>query len=217
MDTGSEHSTNGSEGTLLGAGTNDPGQPEGAGAGAGEQPQQTGQAGQAGQAGQEPQGSTAAKEYEAFTIPEDAPNVIADEGAMKEFGALAQKHGLAQEAAQEFVNLGAKMIQRAAGDRDEAMHAKLEEIKYKWHRETTGDPAIAAELNHARRVVNRFGGDDLKAMFDETGVGSHRLMVKFLIEVGKAMGEAPLQMPNAGPTGPADARAIANQLYDGKM
>ena len=157
--------------------------------------------------------------YEPFRIPEEAANVAADAEAMEGFGTLARELNLSQEQAQKVVEFGARIMHRAVGDGMEALRAQMEEVKQKWHREASEDPVIKADLNYAVRAVRRFDADgEVGKLFDKTGIGSHKAMVRFMIEVGKAIGEAPLYTQGAvAAGGGGDIRSVASSMYEGKM
>lgn len=170
-------------------------------------------------ADQQTQQQAAPESYEQFVIPEDATNVIANEEVMTGFGDLARELNLTQEQAQKVVEFGAKTMHKAIGDGMEAMRAQVEEIKAKWHKEASADPAVTEGLPHALRAMKRFDTDGSVAkLFDETGVGSHKAMIRFMVEVGKAIGEAPLHTQGAGGVGSQEGiKAMADGLYSGKM
>ena len=157
--------------------------------------------------------------YEPFQIPEDATNIAPNDEVMTGFGDLARELNLSQEQAQKVVEFGARSMHKAIGDGMEAIRAQMEEVKAKWHREASEDPAIKTDLNYALRAVKRFDTDGaVSKMFDETGVGSHPAMIRFMIEIGKATGEAPLHTQGAGTGGGAqDLKTIANDVFGGKM
>jgi len=157
-------------------------------------------------------------EYGEFTIPDEATNVAVNEEVMGGFKALASELNLSQEQAQKVVAFGANAMHKAIGDGMEAIRAQVEEVKLKWRKEAIEDPAVKTDLPFAQRVVDRFRDDDFVGMLNETGVGSHKAMIKFLIQVGKAMGEAPLLTGGVGTTGiGTDVKSLANSIYEGKM
>lgn len=158
-------------------------------------------------------------DYSGLKLPDDATNVEATEETMGGFKALAKELNLSQEQAQKVVEFGAKTMHKAIGDGMEAIKAQVEEMKRKWHSEASNDPAVKADLPFAKRVVNRFRDDEFIGMLNETGVGSHKAMIKFLINVGKAMGEAPLLTDGIGVKGAGgeDFKSLANSVYKDKM
>ena len=58
--------------------------------------------------------------------------------------------------------------------------------------------AFEERLDLAQRAVNEFGGDDLKAVLDETGLGNHPGVIKAFANVGQKMMEAGVDTTGRG-------------------
>lgn len=165
-------------------------------------------------------GKSAAEESPSFRMPDGLDNLTYDESAAGEFAAFAGQLGLRQEQTQKLFAFGAKLMNRKIGDGMEAVRAQIEGIKRKWEGETRADGPLMGDIRYANGLVDRFGTDETRKMFDETGVGSHKEMVRFLVEVGRAIGESPVYAQEAGGAGGggrSDMQALANDLYKNMM
>jgi hypothetical protein len=129
--------------------------------------------------------SKAPEKYE-FKAPEgvalDAEFVTALEQKAKDLG-------LSQEAAQELYDLGVKA---ALKDRD-SFTAKVTETQASWlaaaqaDKEFGGDQ-LAANMAIAKKALD-FATPEFKAMLNQSKLGNHPEVVRFMFRIGKAMSE----------------------------
>lgn len=125
----------------------------------------------------------APEKYEDFKLPEGLGTV--DPEAQTEFQALAKEANLSQEQAQKMVDLYTKRV----GSLQDQLRQGLETQMETWKNQTLTDPLFAgaeAEKNFdtARGALTRFGSPDLQKLLNETGLGNHPEVVKFMYNVG---------------------------------
>lgn len=72
-----------------------------------------------------------------------------------------------------------------------------------------GGDAYDENLAVAKKAIDAFGDGDLKAVLNESGLGSHPAVIRFALNAGKSLGDAPVLKTNAG-----DAKkTLAEALY----
>ena len=129
----------------------------------------------------------APEKYEAFNLPE---NVVFDQEVLSSFEGLAMKHGLSQKAAQEFVDLAIDNENRNVETFKE-QHAKL---MGEWTSAIKNDSEFGGvkfkeTQERARRVIRKFGSDDLRASLKASGYGNNPELIKIFAKIDRAMGE----------------------------
>jgi hypothetical protein len=125
-------------------------------------------------------------EYE-FKLPE---GVDLKGEALDELKAFAKEKGLTQEEAQKLADLGAKQAQGFAAQ----VVAQQKEATAKWAEETTSDKEIGGDklpenLAVAKQALDKFGSPALKALLNQSGLGNHPEVVRFMVRAGKAISE----------------------------
>lgn len=151
----------------------------------------------------------APEKYEAFSLPE---NVTFDQEVLTSFEGLARKHGLSQKAAQEFVDLAINNENRNVETFKE-QHATL---MSEWTSAIKNDPEFGGvkfkeTQERARRVIRKFGNDDLRASLKASGYGNNPELIKIFAKIDRAMGEdsSVESAANAAPK----TMSIAEALY----
>jgi len=129
----------------------------------------------------------AALEYADFSVPE---GVTLNPELLGEFKGVAQAMGLKQEQAQQLTDLGVKLTQGLLAQQAQA----LETQKTAWFNETKADAEIGgdkfdASMTAAARAVKQFVPDELKLLFDQTGIGNHPDLVKAFVKIGSMLKE----------------------------
>lgn len=130
-------------------------------------------------------------DYEDFTLPEGA-NVDAE--IMGKFTALAKESKLTQEAAQEVVNIGMELAQKAAGEVQAAIEQSWADQREAWVKEIKGDKELGGKkfeetIQRANRVLERFADPSMVEYLDQSGFGDNAHLVRFLAKVDSAMSE----------------------------
>lgn len=112
---------------------------------------------------------------------EFVPEVVA------KFSALAKKHGLTQEGAQELADFQSALIKQASASEEH----EFETMKKGWAEETNklfGARKPEAVVN-AARFLDKFGTPELRKFLDETGFGNHPELARALDRAGAAISE----------------------------
>ena len=109
-----------------------------------------------------------------------------DSVAAEEFTTRAKELKLDQATAQKFADLGAKMAQRQVENHAKLIESWTESVKT--DKEIGGDK-LPENLGIARKAIDAFGSDSLKALLNQSGMGNHPEVVKFAYKVGKAISE----------------------------
>jgi len=126
----------------------------------------------------------APEKYADFKVPE---GIEINQPMLEEFKTTAKKHNLTQEAAQELIDLQVKHVKGIS----EGLLTTFNQIKTDWKKDTV--TALGAdykkELVYAGRAIEQFGTPELRTILNQTGVGSHKELVKFFVKVGKAISE----------------------------
>jgi hypothetical protein len=160
------------------------------------------------QAEEEAKANEVPEEYADFTLPD---GVTIDTEVGGEFKTLAKELGLTQAKAQQVMDLGAKLVQKADAQRAEAMASEVS----KWaeasrtDKEFGGDK-LAENLAGAKKALSEFGSPELQTMLNESGLGNHPEVIRLLHRVSKAISEDKIVRGNATP-GATDA---AKSLYN---
>lgn len=149
----------------------------------------------------------APEKYEPFTAPE---GTALDAAVMTEFETAARELNLPQDAAQ-------KLIDKMAPVMAKQQTAQLEQLRTDWAAASTSDKEFGGDkltenLGFARKAMDTFGTPELKTMLNETGLGNHPDVVRFMVRAGKAISEDKIVTSGA----PASAnRSAAEVLYGG--
>ena len=158
-------------------------------------------------------------QYEFNTEVADAPNVL-DPEVLTAFGEVAKELDLPQEAAQKVLDKVAPVMQARQA-------AVVEQVKLDWANESQADKEFGGEslndnLEIAKSSLNAFGTDALKSLLQESGLGNHPEVIRFMYRAGKAISEDSYvgnsDGANAKSNGiPKDFNGIANALYSNQQ
>lgn len=106
-------------------------------------------------------------------------------GEMEDF---AKEHGLSNDAAQELVDWQNDMLNNVVIRAQEIQEKQIDT----WRQEVVEDPELGGEnlaqvSEYAKNVVKRYGNEKLIGMLNESGLGNHIEVVRFLSSIGRAM------------------------------
>ena len=156
--------------------------------------------------------------YEFNSKVADAPDEL-DPEVLTAFGEVAKELDLPQEAAQKVLDKVAPVIQ--------AKQAKaVEQARADWATESQSDEEfggenLAANLEIAKSSLKEFGTDALKSLLQESGLGNHPEVIRFMYRAGKATSEdgyvGNSQGANAKGGVPKDFNGIADALYSNQQ
>ena len=157
-------------------------------------------------------------QYEFNTKVADAPEEL-DPDVVTAFGDVAKDLDLPQDAAQKVLDKMAPVIQ--------AKQAKVvEQTKVEWANQSKSDQEFGGEsltenLDVAKASLDTFGTDALKSLLQETGLGNHPEVIRFMYRAGKAISEDSYVGNSEGAAGksnvPKDFNGIANALYSNQQ
>lgn len=205
---GGDSTGNGTTGTPPAGdgGTGESGQTAGNGAKTPEQIAADEAAAKAAEDAAKPQG--APEKYEAFTAPEGA---TLDAKVMDQFAEAARELNLPQDAAQ-------KMIDKMAPLMASRQAEQIEQLRTEWAEQSNTDKEFGGDklqenLVHARKALDTFATPELKTILNETGLGNHPELVRFMVRAGKAIAEDKIV---TGGQATAGNRSAAEVLYGGK-
>lgn len=129
----------------------------------------------------------APEQYEEFTAPE---GVALDPALSGDLKTLAKDLDLTQEQAQKVADLGARQAQALVAKQTEALTAAATEWEAQARADTEyGGDAFEENLGVAKKAVDAFATPELKKLLNETRLGSHPEMIRFMVRAGKAISE----------------------------
>lgn len=155
--------------------------------------------------GKPPTGEVQAKEgtgeYSIPPSPEGYTLVFGEEvqvdaDALESFKALAHAQGLSQGQAGKIAELYASMV----AQQEERTLQSIKETEQRWLGELKQSGQFSQTIAHARTAMERFGSQDLFAVLDNSRLGSHPAVVRFVARVGKALAEPSSIRSGASPT-----------------
>lgn len=136
--------------------------------------------------------------YKDLSLPDGA---VVDEKEMASYKNLAKELNLTPESAQAILDFEAKRLSAGAAA---AATAWQEQVK-----QEHGDklPIVMATC---AKAINQFGGDELRTLLDQTGLGNHPILVRAFYQAGSLLKED----RQAGSSGGAKADVtFAQALY----
>ena len=132
--------------------------------------------------------------YAEISLPENS-RISPDELAA--FKQTAAQVKLPAEGLQTWLSYEENRLQTAAEEAEKKRRAELEN----WARQTQEvfGPAWQAEVSKAVRAADAFGGDPLRQLLEETGLGNHPVIVRTFHAVAQRICEdvTPGGVPNA--------------------
>lgn len=122
-----------------------------------------------------------------FNMPE---GMELDEKAAETFTPVLKELGVTQAQADKLTEAFAGWISDAAEQGQQAREAAATEMAENWVQEmkadeTYGGDQYEANLAVARQVVEKIGGESFKNALDETGLGNHPEVFRFLMKVNE--------------------------------
>ena len=159
------------------------------------------------------------EESSGYKMPEDAVPVEGaglSEDGVKAFLGRAHELGLSQRQAAGLYGWYVKdqvngVAETAQSNIQNAREESISSLKREFGQ------AFDERLGHARSAVTQFGGDDLKAILDSSGLGDNPVVVRAFANIGKAMADDSLYQSGerpgiGGALSPVDARAEIETL-----
>ena len=136
--------------------------------------------------------------------------VEVNEELMGEFTGIAKELNLTQDQAQKLVNLQANEMQKLSQAQVDAWNATRDEWVANSKNDTEfGGNKFQESLGVMSKAIDAFGGDTFRNVLDETGMGDHPEVLRFLYKVGQAVGEDRIHIGGNART----ERDVAKGLY----
>jgi hypothetical protein len=151
----------------------------------------------------------AAIDYSQLNVPE----MLKDEAIVAKIREQAEQHKAPLELAQTIVDSFAAEMEVATKAAKDAQTAQREA----WKAELTADKdfgghKLAESTAKAAAALDTYGDAELRKWLNETAVGEHPALFRFLARVGRDASEAPIVPSNAqSPVG--DLRTIYPSMY----
>lgn len=160
---------------------------------------------------------------EAAEKPQEAPEKYEfkppegkqfDSELITQFSEVAKELNLSQDAAQ-------KMLDKMAPAMEQRQAQQIQALKQGWaeaamaDKEFGGDK-IAENLSVAKKALDQFGTSELRTLLEESGLGNHPEVIRFMFKAGKAISEDKYVGPSQGAGGkqpPKDFAGLASALY----
>ena len=153
---------------------------------------------------------TAPETYE-FKAPEGR---TFDSEVIAEYSKVAKELNLSQEAAQRVLDaVGPKLAERQA--------AQIEAVRTGWADSSKADKEFGGErlsenLSVAKKALDAFGTSELRSLLNESGLGNHPEVIRFMFRAGKAISEDSMVTGTKGEAKSARPRSfndLADALY----
>lgn len=105
----------------------------------------------------------------------------------------------------QFIAADQKFLADENARHEAALKAWTDELKAD---KDIGGAKYDENMAHAKKWVETFGGPELTKLLDETGLGSHPLLVRALVKAGREAAEAPLVGSGISSAAAVDATRI---------
>ena len=144
-------------------------------------------------------------DYEGLQLPEDLTLPC---GALEELKDIARELGLSCGQVQKLLDFETRYARSGAQNGAE----EKRQIVERWARETKAlyGARCEEEISLAVRAAEAFGGPELRALLEATGLGNHPVIVRTFNEIGKSISED--VCPGGKPAAPRD-KTFAEALY----
>lgn len=112
-----------------------------------------------------------------------------DRALEADFRKSAFELGISREAAGNLAEMYARHQARQAAENIAQQARAMREAEAGWLSELKADKNFPAQLSRARAAVKAYGGPELAGLLEDTRLGSHPAIVRFMARVGQALAE----------------------------
>lgn len=138
------------------------------------------------------------------------------EAETKEIQELLNEGRAAPEYAQKLIDRHYAEVDKVAKALRDEQWSIWSQTQEDWRGQVMADPELGGNrlqttLNTAGAIIEQYGSEDLRRMLGYTGAGNHPAMVRFLYNVGRALGEGTMR-PAPSPV-PQAVKSRADRLY----
>jgi len=126
----------------------------------------------------------AAPEKYEFKAPEGREY---DAEVIKNFSEVAKDLNLTQDAAQKLLDKMAPIV-------EQRQIQQIEQVRTQWADQARNDKEFGGEklsenLSIAKKALDQFGTPELRTLLNESGLGNHPDVIRFMFRAGKAISE----------------------------
>ncbi len=148
------------------------------------------------------------EKYE-FVEPE---GVNMDKEVLGEFEGLAKELKLSQEEAQKVSDIGVKLAQKWEAKQADV----IQQAAAEWAASATADKEYGGDkltdsLTTAKKALDAFGTPELRTLLNDSRLGNHPEVIRFMVRAGKAISEDRMVTGGAGPA--TASQSTAKALY----
>jgi hypothetical protein len=118
-----------------------------------------------------------------------ADGVKLDEELLTSFKSTAHELGLTQGQSQKLASLYESHVAKANEAAQKAQVEALNKAQGEWEAELKGSETYKADVGYARKALREYGSPELRAVMNQTRIGSFPAFFKFVSAVGKALSE----------------------------
>lgn len=131
----------------------------------------------------EPPGTPAAAAERTGEVTLQAPEGFdGNDPAFREFANTARELRLDQKAANRLLQLH----QKAMVERNQQVERQAEA----WRAELANDSEVSQHADAARELLGEYGGPEVQQLFEQTWLGDHPALVRFIVKVARELKEA---------------------------
>lgn len=131
-------------------------------------------------------------DYGDFEMPEGVKVAEAELDAFKQ---IAKKHGISKEAAHEIVAIQAGMVKKQMDEFAQFQQELKDQCVAKF-----GGKLESARID-AARALDKFGGEELRKVLDDFGMGNHPVILEAFAKIGREVAEDTTVIANNKKTG----------------
>jgi len=153
-----------------------------------------------GEQGKKPEGAPESYEFKA------AEGTTFDDTVIGAFSEVAKDLNLSQEDAQKVLDKVAPVIQARQAEQIIAVQTAWAD-QAKADKEFGGDK-LQENLAVAKQALDTFGTPELRTLLNESGMGNHPEVIRFMVRAGKAISEDRFVSGGGGVTTKSDARRL---------
>lgn len=135
-----------------------------------------------------------------------AEGVTFDDTVLSAYSEVAKELNLPQDAAQKVLDKMAPVMAARQAEQIEAARNMWAESA-KTDKEFGGDK-LTESLVSAKKALDAFGTPELRTLLNDTGLGNHPDVIRFMVKAGKAISEDKFVSGKSAPSAAADARSL---------
>ena len=132
--------------------------------------------------------------------------VTLDDTVLAAYSEVAKELNLPQDAAQKVLDKMAPVMAARQAEQIEAAR-NMWAVSAKSDKEFGGDK-LPESLASAKKALDAFGTPELRTLLNDTGLGNHPDVIRFMVKAGKAISADKFVSGKSAPSAAADARSL---------